>query len=281
MSNEIAVLNETQERSLITAVDKCHLISEMKNNTLKSLRLAQGQAQLNEVLNVPEIADMIMFFQNSPLGFLTDQKKDGYSQEIVILAAQEALTAGAYLHGNEFNIIAMRCYFAQSFFVRKVREYCSKNLIKRRFVYDCKYIEPSGKQKKYRVQAKILWTFPEQDQMEQIEAYNLVGVTEDQVIGKAKKRAHQWLYNELTDNNYLLAPDEADTFDMKDEEKPEPEPAKTPGASKNTVIAALYAAMSPEDLEVKYKRACEKHGFGDDKEVDAAYIEKKETFLDR
>lgn len=276
-NNEIAVLNETQEKSLITAVDKCHLISEMKNNTLKSLRLAQGQAELNKVLNVPEIANMIMFFQNSPLGFLTDKKDTGgYSQEIVILAAQEALTSGAYLHGNEFNIIASRCYFAQSFFVRKVREYCSKHLIKRNFEYSCKYVEPSGKQKKFKVTVKITWSFPNKDEMTQMEAYNLVGVSEDQVNGKAKKRAHQWLYNELTDNNYLLAPDEDDTFDMK-EEKPDTEIAKTPGATKATVIKALDDAADLQDLDARYKRACESHGFVDDNDVHAAYNEKKET----
>jgi len=276
-TTELVPLKESQQADLIAAVEACHLVSSMKNDTLKSLKLAYGQAQLNKVLNLPEVAQMIMSFQNSAIGFLTDKKKDGYSQEIVIQAAQEALTAGAYLHGNEFNIIAERCYLAQSFFIRKVREYCSEHLIKRQFQYNCKFVEASGKQKKFKVTVKILWTYPAKDEAEQIQGYNLVGMSEDQVIGKATKRANQWLYNEMTDNNYALAPDEEDIIDMVVDEPKEEEKPKAPPATKETVLEALENAANITALEARYKRACD-IGFGDDNDIHFTYTEKKETF---
>lgn len=278
MSTELTPLNQDQETKLVEAIDTCHLAAEMKNTTIKTLKLAYGQQQLNQVLNLPEVAAMIMSFQNSALGFLTDRKEHGYTQEIVIKAAQEALTAGAYIHGNEFNIIAERCYLAQSFFIRKVREFCSKNLVKRNFTYECKFVEPCKKQSKFRVRVKIKWTFPGKEETVQEEAYNLVGVSEDQVNGKAEKRAHQWLYNELTDNSYPMAPDEPITFNHEGETTPEPEKPKAPGASKETVITALQDSQNLEDLEAKWKRASDIHGFGDDNEVHAAYTEMKESF---
>lgn len=279
-TTELAPLKENQQADLIAAVNECHIASAMKNDTIKSLKLAYGQFELNKVLNTPEVAAMIMSFQNSAIGFLTDNKKDGYSQEIVIQAAQEALTAGAYLHGNEFNIIASRCYLAQSFFIRKVREYCSENLIKRQFQYNCKFAETEGKQKKFKVTVKILWTYPGKEQIEQIQGYNLVGMSEDQVIGKATKRANQWLYNEMTDNNYALAPDESEIIDMVTEDEPKEEKEakpSAPAATKETVLDALENAANLAALEARYKRAGEV-GFGDDNDVHAAYNEKKETF---
>ena len=277
--NQLTVLDQNQETNLEAAVNQCHLAASMKNNTIKSLKLAYGQQQLNKVLNQPEVANVIMSLQNSTIGFLTDRKDHGYDQKTVIQAAQEALTAGAFIHGNEFNIIASRCYFAQSFFIRMVREYCTKNLVKRHFEYNAQFIEMSGKQKKFKVTAKIFWCFPSKDRQDQTEIYNLIGMSEDQVIGKAKKRSHQWLYNELTDNNYAAVPDEAETFDMPDHPKTEdPKKEDAPKASIKTVIDALNASVDAEDLEVKYTRACDDHGYKGNNEVHAAYTEKLESF---
>ena len=275
--NQLAVLDQNQEANLESAVNQCHLAASMKNNTIKSLKLAYGQQQLNQVLNQPEVANVIMSLQNSAIGFLTDRKDHGYDQKIVIQAAQEALTAGAFIHGNEFNIIAGRCYFAQSFFIRMVREYCTKNLIKRHFEYSCKYIEMSGKQKKFKVTTKIFWCFPNKDRQEQTESYDLTGMSEDQVIGKAKKRAHQWLYNELTDNNYAAVPDEDETFDMPEQPKNEEKPAPPTRPTVKTISAAFQSSGSLEDLEAKYKKACDEYGYKGDNEVHAAYTEMKET----
>ena len=96
--NEIAVLSEKQESDLVQAVEKCHIASAMKNDTIKSLRLAHGMQQLKNVLNSPEVKSLIMSFQNMPFGFLTD-RDNGYEEKTVLNCSLTALVAGAFLHG--------------------------------------------------------------------------------------------------------------------------------------------------------------------------------------
>lgn len=206
--NEVA--NTKAEEAFISAAINCSAISIMSNNALKSLKLAKGMSELRDAMNHPEIKDLILGFQGTALGFITDKK---YSEDKVLDCCLEALTAGAHIHGNEFNIIADRTYFAQSFFTRKVREYCTANQIKRDISYEAKWLGAKGKQSQYEVSATIMWQLANANEpRKQVKKYKLLGVSDDQVIGKATKRAHQWLYNELTNNNFIAVPDEA--FDM-------------------------------------------------------------------
>ena len=238
MNNQALTVKEEQEIALVEAVNKCHLASSMKNDTIKSLKLAAGVDQLKKVLLQPEIQNLIMGFQNNAIGFLTDRKASGYPANIVINSVIEALGAGAYLHGNEFNIIASRCYFAQSFFVRKVREYCTEHKIKRHFSYTSKKTGNEGKQFRWEVKATIVWKLPKEEEKQTTnETYNLVGMSEDQVIGKAVKRAHQWLYNELTNNNFVCVPDDSFDFDMPLEKPSFTDPEKGTDALKDKLTA--------------------------------------------
>ena len=68
MSNQLTV-KEEQETALVEAVNKCHLASSMKNDTIKSLKLAAGVDQLKKVLLQPEIQNLIMGFQNNAIGW--------------------------------------------------------------------------------------------------------------------------------------------------------------------------------------------------------------------
>lgn len=212
VKNEIAEASEA-EKAFIVAADKCSEISTMSNNALKSLRLAKGMADLRAAMEHPDIKSLILGFQGTTLGFITDKS---YSEAKVLDCCLEALTAGAHIHGNEFNIIADRTYFAQSFFTRKVREYCTANKIKRDISYESKWVQAKGKQHQYEVTATIIWQVDVgAEARKQVKKYKLLGVSDDQVIGKATKRAHQWLYNELTNNNFIAVPDEF--FDMPDQ----------------------------------------------------------------
>jgi hypothetical protein len=224
--NEVAL--DGAEEIFANAVKNCHEISAMANTAIKSIKLGKGIMELRSALDNPEITNLIMSFQNNGLGFLTDNRNNGYAPPIVKDCALEALTAGAFLHGNEFNIIAGRCYFAQNFFVRMVREYCTLHKIKRHFTYIEKKTGAEGKQSRWEVKAHITWKLPtDQEKQTSIETYNLVGVSSDQVIGKAKKRAHQWLYNELTNNNFIAVPDTDYDIDMDDISKTEKPEANT------------------------------------------------------
>ena len=57
-----------------------------------------------------------------------------------------------------------------------------------------------------------------------------------------------------------------------------PEQPVPPKASKKTVIEAIQSSENLEDLEAKYKRACDNHGYSGDNEVHAVYTEMKESF---
>lgn len=220
-NTQLAVLTEEQETGLVSAIERCHLAQSMENNAIKSLRLASGVQQLRSVLVQKEIQDMIMSFQGSALGFRTDKDRNGgYPANIVIDCAIEALGKGANMHGNEFNIIASRAYFTKEFFGRLLREHCQKNKIKRGVNYDCKYLEKSGNQNKYEVKAEIYYQgINDKEPIKHKKTYKLLGTSEDQVLGKAEKRAHQFLYNELTNNNFSAVPDDADFFDMPNDKK--------------------------------------------------------------
>jgi len=269
MATGLAKTTKT-ETALVSAIDNCHLAAEMKNTAVKSLKLAHGVVQLREALNHPEVLSTIMGLQNTGVGFLTDRKGSGYDSDIVVNAVIEGLSNGAMIHNNEMNIIGGRCYLAQSFFARKLREYCTSHGVKRHFSYTTKYLEPSGKQKKFSVTAKISWAYPAKDKQEHSETYELVGMTTDQVVGKAKKRAFAWLYNELSDNNYPVAPDE-DTFDMVEE--PVKEEPEKPKFSIEDCEKALLAKKTKKELEAAWKFVQDNTEFGSSNELHALYTE--------
>lgn len=233
-TTEVATLSEEQETGLVSAIERCHLAQSMENNAIKSLRLASGVQQLRSVLVQKEIQEMIMSFQGTALGFRTDKDKSGgYPANIAIDCAIEALGKGANLHGNEFNIIAGRAYFTKEFFGRVLREHCQKNKIKRGINHDTKYLEQNNKQGLYEVKSAIYWQSPDdKETQQQKKTYRLLGTSIDQVEGKAEKRASQWLYNELTNNNFSAVPDDADFFDMPDAKKsPDKEEGKASGGN--------------------------------------------------
>lgn len=212
----VAVPKETQDR-LIQAVNQCQDAARLENTMAKSLAISNGYMQLRQCLEIPEVKQLVLGFAGTPIGFVTDKdKKGGYGQEVVLNCVLEALTNGATVHGNEFNIIAGRCYFAQNFFARMLREWC--------FLHSCQrsinskgipsVIGKKGNQDIYEVKMTIAWKMPAMaERATQVNIYALIGMSTDQVIGKAMKRASQWLYNELSNNNFSVAPDDEDFVD--------------------------------------------------------------------
>ena len=85
----------------------------------RTIAMASGLQAIREAVTDGAMA-AIMSLTNTDIGFKTD--KD-YSTDVVRDSAIRALMHGAYLHGNEFNIIAGQCYLTQAFFLRKLREY--------------------------------------------------------------------------------------------------------------------------------------------------------------
>ena len=88
----------------------------------RALLLAKGIKALEAALT-DDVMTLVMSLQGSELGFLTDKDKDGgYPKDTVKRCLVTALLSGIYPVRNEFNIIAGKCYIAQTGYRRKVNE---------------------------------------------------------------------------------------------------------------------------------------------------------------
>jgi hypothetical protein len=218
MSTEIAL--SKNQNDFVLAVRRAGQIANMPNDIIKSMQMAGALNELRSTLDNPEITKILGDLQNSALGFKTDKKDTGYPAKTLIDSALQALTMGLNLHGNEWNIIAGNCYPAQAGFDRLLREHCNRSGTNRHFTFRIpKFLEKKGQaQSVFEVTAEVYWKTPDMmEKKKEVLQWHLVGMTHDQVLGKAKKRAYQWLYNELTNNSLPLSPlDEGDIIDGGD-----------------------------------------------------------------
>jgi hypothetical protein len=103
------------------------LMETANNAAEKSVYLAQGIRELKQMLRSGPVLELLKSLMNNPLGFMCDKptKKDPgvYADEDIINAVTEALMRGLRFTGNEFNIIANRCYPAQAGLMRLVKEF--------------------------------------------------------------------------------------------------------------------------------------------------------------
>jgi hypothetical protein len=88
----------------------------------QALALAAGVHQLRNLISKEVTEALLLPLQNSPLGFLTDNK-GGYDGPTVRECAIEAMLRGLRVTGNEFNIISGRMYPARAGLERLVGEF--------------------------------------------------------------------------------------------------------------------------------------------------------------
>lgn len=105
--------------------DDCRLsVKESSGCFARTFAMANGMRDLKAAIK-PEMMSAIMELQGSSLGFRTD--KDATQQQYPIEAVKECLIEatlrGARPVGNEFNIIAGRCYLTKEYFQRAVGEF--------------------------------------------------------------------------------------------------------------------------------------------------------------
>jgi len=114
---------QTIEKALSDcAIDVVQHLAPMQ----QTVQMAAGIALLRASLTDEVVKELFMPLQGSRLGFRTDRDKEerpGYSIAVVKDVAIEALIRGAYMTGNEVNIIAGGAYFTKEYFARKVLEW--------------------------------------------------------------------------------------------------------------------------------------------------------------
>lgn len=127
---ELIKVDHAAVQTIDEIVDECGLIrSAQEQGVMAGIRMASGIGKLRSMLN-EEMMNEVMALQGSSLGFVTDKDRDrnkdgsfGYPVEIVKDCFIEALLRGARPIGNEFNIIASRCYLTKNYFQRTLANF--------------------------------------------------------------------------------------------------------------------------------------------------------------
>lgn len=124
MTTELTTTTEAIEH-IDAALATCQpeLLREM-SMMQRTLTLSRAMTALR--LNFRgEVLERMKGLADTPLGFLTDRKDGGkppYPDDVIRDCVIEAMLRGAEPVGNEFNIIAGRCYLTKQFFERALHK---------------------------------------------------------------------------------------------------------------------------------------------------------------
>lgn len=191
MNNSLVVANET-----VAALDKAAAagmlaqkeVSQFKRTIMVSMAIGELQNLLT-----PKIMEPIMNLQNRSLGFRTDNP-NGYPVDVVKDCLIEATLKGVYPVGNEFNIIAGRCYITKEGYFHKLRD-----------IPNFTWIEVPGIPRNVGdtgavVKISLEWTLEGKQFSKELELAIRVnrGMGADAIIGKATRKARAWLFTTVT-----------------------------------------------------------------------------------
>ena len=204
----LIALREMSEISKTVSPSQLKVVDEFERAHRVATALVLIQKQFT-----PEVIELITTLQNAPEGFRTDKPK-GYHGTELITSVRSALLQGARLTGDEFNILAGKCYLAKAFFRRQVAQFDGVTSVKFR-------------PKKFTKEGETAWV-PCQVSLRQhgtkrefdytgddaIGVRVNSGMLVDAIFGKAEKKAFQRVLNELLEDDVYTD----DTDDIVDGE---------------------------------------------------------------
>jgi len=109
-----------------------------------------------------------------------------------------------------------------------------------------------------------------EDRQQETLSWNISAFSEDAALGKVKKRANEWLFNELTGNTWASSEDFNDFStenNAKDIEMPE---VQTPKIPLKAILSAFEIADSLDALKDKWQKAQKTEHAGKE-ELEKAY----------
>lgn len=202
MSTEMTIANET-----VAALDKAAengIVAQHEASLFKrTLLVSTAMGELQNLLT-PKIMEPIMNLQNKSLGFRTD-RESGYPLDVVRDCLIEATLKGVYPVGNEFNILAGRCYITKEGYFHKLRD-----------IPNFSWVEVPGIPRNIGdngavIKVKLEWTYNGKSDSRELELAIRVnkGMGADAIIGKSLRKARAWLYTTIT--GYDLGDGEVET----------------------------------------------------------------------
>lgn len=202
------------------------LVKADKGMPSQMIQQAYAVQQLRQMLTA-EVMAPIMSLMSTRVGFLTDRdrikekdpktgrqyykKGPGYPVEIVKDVFIEALRNGAFMTGNEVNIISGSCYLTKEFCIRRLNDTLGPD--NWRFVHGI--IEPG--RGGVKLQSKVHWK-PKRGQWQEEDLVHLlkgdIANGQDFFAGKGDKKCGTWLLKRVTGEDVSLG-DAEDVIDVQ------------------------------------------------------------------
>jgi len=200
-------------RKLDDLIRQSSEVMDIANHFEKAMTMAHVVGQLKNELSKPEVISALMPLQGLNIGFLTDSKLPaGYPLQVVIDCMIEAVMQGVYPTGNEFNIIAGKCYITKNGMKRKLENLGYIKNIK------LKFIDYKENGNYANVKMLIDWHDSRTNENHS-ESLSLLVKSDrfstcDNILGKATRKARAWLFENVTGES---VPDgDAEMVDYKD-----------------------------------------------------------------
>ncbi len=211
-------VSETQIENLQTIEKQVQELglAKIDSGFQKAFAVSTATQNLRQALT-SEVMSPIMQMQGSSLGFRTDyDSKGGYGEDVVKEALIEAVLRGVQPAGNQFNIIAGRCYITREGFA-----YLLKNLsgfTDYKPNYDILEMKPG----RAKVNCKATWKMNgKNDSVDCVIPIRVNGnMGADAVIGKAARKLMARVYFQATGTD--ITDGEAETITVESQ----PEPSK-------------------------------------------------------
>ena len=172
----------------------------------RAIATSTALQRMRDIVTVPFVTRYVYPLMNSPLGFLTDKvgkggQSDFYKPEELIEPTIECLMRGFNLAGNEWNVIAGKFYGAQNGYVRLFKE--SPGVTEPKGIPGEPVQNGGQATVRYAVMCKLNgkdW-FLTNEKGEPGRKFTIrvnSGMGLDAIIGKAKKKAFQAAYEEVS-----------------------------------------------------------------------------------
>jgi len=154
---------------------------------------------------------------NTPLGFLTDRpdQTKAYHDDVVRDCVIEAMLRGAQPIGNEFNIIAGRCYLTKQFFERQLRTFSGLTELRLVEGVPSTHQQSGGALVPYRASwllngapDEIICDLNADGTDTRIAVRVNAGMGVDAILGKAKRKMLARIYARITGSDWLEVEDD-------------------------------------------------------------------------